>query len=149
MNLPSGIFPVTGCNGPRFDSNGGRGSLAYNRLTSQRISIHSDKRDRYSMCCSPNNARFFIDMRESMTVFITAAHVPPRPAKAATAAATSDVRAVVSLQWLLHRPDPSMERIIQSSRNMSQLIAGLATVILVASLILHCHRSSPSLVNHT
>jgi hypothetical protein len=128
MNLLCGIFPVSTCPSPRNDPTAGKGALAYSRLTPQRISIHSDKRDRYIMCCSPNNARFFIDINESMTVFITAAHVPTRP-QGPSSNAQQQPRAVVSLQWLLHRSNSSLDRVVQSSKNINELIIGMSTIL--------------------
>ena len=79
-NQPCGLIPPQ--KSKKKNQAAGDRNLVLGMMTPNRVSVHANKRDKYSMCCSPNNALIHFEKKSPMVGFWSAAvdseSKPPR-----------------------------------------------------------------------
>jgi len=97
--------------------------LPYGHLRPFRVSVHSDRRDPWVMCCSPNNCALLVDTTQPLSAFWSVSH------KAKTPDSSSQPGAVVVLHLISHMQLPDLHTAVQRSTNLSELIALLSEIL--------------------
>ncbi len=118
-NIPIGVLEVEGSRVNQLlpcPGKPGKGDrdLPIGNLAPCRISVHADKRNKYAMCCSPNNARVYFRKSDPVVAFWSFAVAPGR--------ASDPARVLIQLNFLLTRPNEPLHDILQSSGTFGKLI---------------------------
>ncbi|GAB5369274.1 hypothetical protein AAMO2058_001391000 [Amorphochlora amoebiformis] len=90
-------------------------------LAPHRISVHGDKRNRNVMCCSPNNAKIYLDEKAPVTAFWSVSVDPDE----------EHPRVLCQLHWIFHGlsrdkgENGLLYGLIQKSSTIKQILAAL------------------------
>lgn len=100
---------------PGKESKGDR-DAAIGRLRPCRVSVHADKRNKWAMCCSPNNGKIYYDKKLPLIAFWTAA----------VDQGSKPARVIVQLNWVLTSPNLVLFEILQKNHTLPELLDALS-----------------------
>mmetsp|Transcript_10211 Transcript_10211/g.16531 ORF Transcript_10211/g.16531 Transcript_10211/m.16531 type:complete len:477 (+) Transcript_10211:20-1450(+) len=96
-------------------SKGGR-DASHDKCTPQRVSVHAAKRNKWVMCCSPNNAKIYFDLKNPLIAFWSAAI--DRDAE--------KPRILVQFNWMFtQRITASTYSLLQKASTLKELLDGM------------------------